>query len=886
MTRWGTILWSLLILCEPVLARTYQVDVIDDTPDADPVDGNCADSDGRCSLRAAIMQANASPGHLDVVIHLPVGTFTLGIPGQEEDAAHTGDLDLHRRITLVGAGPGLTRIDAAALDRALDIHAGARVRLRQLAIVHGRLEQGASHAGAGVRVASQATLHMHDVDIRGHRMHGTAGGIALDSQGCVRGRRVRVLDNRDDDPALVADSATIHVAGPSDTACLMLEESEITGNTGGLAGALLVGPVAVSIERSLVSANTARAAGALHLREGAQVRLENVTVSGNRGDPGAVSVGIGARLHVVAGTVTGNGPRAGARASVGGIHDLHPGSGQTLLGNTVISGNGPGQLADDCAGVVSQGGSLFGQCVNLVASPGDYVGATPTLGLLRDNGGFTRSHLPGVNELDRGWNQGCPPGDQRETARPFDSDGDGVIRCDIGAVELPGEDPDFVVDTFVDTTDVDPGDGQCADAFGQCSLRAAIQETNAVPGAQRIVLPEGTYALTLPGRFEDAAAMGDLDISDHLILHGAGDALTHIDGGSLDRVIDIHVGSAQVRHVALYGLTLRNGFFAPPVGTWTDGGSGLRVPDSARVNLRGVTLRDNRNGTALHVVGRVSGERVRLLENGDDQARATVQVGDFTGGPCPASPDGEPDAELALVDCEISGNVAESAGAILSTCGRSTLRRCLVAHNVAGNIGAMMLDREAPMRLENVSLSGNAARGSGGIQNDGFSRLELFNSTVTGNGGIDGDLPNSSAIRDVHGGAGMVYLANTIVAGNSPIASSVGGADCNNGVSMGGNIIGDAAGCAQFAAQPNDQLDVVPALHALADNGGFTRTHRPLPGSVAIDRGGPEACLADDQRGLRRPQDGDQDGHVACDAGAVEVESDSLFVDGFETRVD
>ncbi|WP_123522053.1 hypothetical protein [Pseudofulvimonas gallinarii] len=148
----------------------------------------------------------------------------------------------------------------------------------------------------------------------------------------------------------------------------------------------------------------------------------------------------------------------------------------------------------------------------------------------------------------------------------------------------------------------------------------------------------------------------------------------------------------------------------------------------------------------------------------------------------------------------------------------------------------MVFDIGAAALLENVTLTGNGGGAVGAISNDGFSRLDILNGTITLNGGVAGmPLPLTGGIRDVHGGAGLTYLANTYLAGN--FAQTVAGVpDCNNGFSMGGNIIGDAQRCQQFAPQPDDQLDVVPPLLALADHGGFTQTHRPAQGASAIDR--------------------------------------------------
>jgi len=56
----------------------------------------------------------------------------------------------------------------------------------------------------------------------------------------------------------------------------------------------------------------------------------------------------------------------------------------------------------------------------------------------------------------------------------------------------------FTVTTTDDTVDVAPGDGTCADAGGDCSLRAAIQEANAFAGPDTITLGAMTYVLPPP----------------------------------------------------------------------------------------------------------------------------------------------------------------------------------------------------------------------------------------------------------------------------------------------------------------------------------------------------------------------------------------------------
>ncbi|MBA7659247.1 hypothetical protein ES703_67221 [subsurface metagenome] len=79
----------------------------------------------------------------------------------------------------------------------------------------------------------------------------------------------------------------------------------------------------------------------------------------------------------------------------------------------------------------------------------------------------------------------------------------------------------FTVNSTDDATDVNPGDGvaETAPGNGICTLRAAIQEANALAGPDTINLPANTYTLSIAGANEDAAATGDLDITDDLYHH-------------------------------------------------------------------------------------------------------------------------------------------------------------------------------------------------------------------------------------------------------------------------------------------------------------------------------------------------------------------------------
>src|SRR5580700_7327053 len=92
----------------------------------------------------------------------------------------------------------------------------------------------------------------------------------------------------------------------------------------------------------------------------------------------------------------------------------------------------------------------------------------------------------------------------------------------------------FKVNTTLDTVAVSLKTGK--DASGHISLRSAIMAADARPNADTIILPAGTFKLTIAGAGEDNDATGDLDINGNLTIKGKSSAATIIDGNNLDRV--------------------------------------------------------------------------------------------------------------------------------------------------------------------------------------------------------------------------------------------------------------------------------------------------------------------------------------------------------------
>ncbi len=132
---------------------TFVVDTIADSVDSVPGDGVCSDGSS-CSLRAAVMEANALPGQN--VVQIPAGTYTLQLDG-EGDAG--GDLDINGALTLEGEGAANTVIDAAGIDRVVFVAGGIVADIVGVTLRNGDTD------GLGGAVMNRGILTITDSEI-------------------------------------------------------------------------------------------------------------------------------------------------------------------------------------------------------------------------------------------------------------------------------------------------------------------------------------------------------------------------------------------------------------------------------------------------------------------------------------------------------------------------------------------------------------------------------------------------------------------------------------------------------------------------------------------------------------------------------------------------
>jgi len=480
----------------------------------------------------------------------------------------------------------------------------------------------------------------------------------------------------------------------------------------------------------------------------------------------------------------------------------------------------------------------------------------------------------------------------------------------------------FTVDDTSDAVDVSPGDGVCAAATGTCTLRAAIQEANALAGADEVQVPAGTFLLTLAGADEGAAATGDIDITDSVVVSGAGSGVTILDGGGLDRIFEV-LGGAFRPEVTIRGLTLQNGSVVPdnpllPVG---DGG-GMRALNVvlhledlvARANVAqkgggalvsnstgdivGCVFEDNRaanrpgfrpdgSGGGLSLeAGEVTVRDCRFVRNHSDdgagggglevnRTRATIASCRFYGNTSD-SYGGAVESHLAVLtftDCSFERGSAAYGGGLLFTDTQATLRRCAVVGNRATQLdgGGIYVDGNA-VELSNVTVSGNAARGEGGglfVATD--ATLVLDFATVA-----DNTAGSGGAGLQVSASGGRVLSRGVLLSGNTVAGVP---ADCSALIELlGPTFVRDPAGACSVRGDASfDRRGVDPQIEPLVDDGVSLAVHPLADTSPALDAIADGNCLdgldevvPDDERGVVRPLDGDGDGVALCDAGAVE----------------
>jgi len=221
-----------------------------------------------------------------------------------------------------------------------------------------------------------------------------------------------------------------------------------------------------------------------------------------------------------------------------------------------------------------------------------------------------------------------------------------------------------------------------------------------------------------------------------------------------------------------------------------------------------------------------------------------------------------------LNDVTFDGNTAYAAGGAMF---EYSFGANGIASPILGNVTFVSNHLTAFKAGDGGAIYNKAA--SSGTSSPILRNVSFYQNTATRNGGaiyntFDGSATNQMSLVNV------ILWNDTSPNGTGPElyneTGTVTGID--HSVVAGGCPLGGT--CTNVS--PND-----PILISYGNNGGFTNTLLPGPGSSAIDTGDNATCAATpvnnvDQRGQSRPFGPE------CDIGAVEMVPDLIFTDGFD----
>lgn len=787
--------------------NVYDADLVDANPGNDICDVDVGTPGPQCTLRAAVMEANTKAGPDRIVFAGGPGNRMVTLTLAGGGGANQGDLDIVEQLAIEGAAhpmaPQRISIVAPAGDRVLDVAlpAGQTFQLRDV-----QVRDGSATNGGGVRVTA-ALAEFERVALIDNTASVSGGAI------WASGGLLTVRDSDFGFNTAAVQGAAIYSAA---THGALVEDTSLRHNTGAPGGAALfvTGATSLSVRNSTIHRN----AQGIRADQTLSINVHASTIADN--DHLGLSVVSGAAVSTVS-----------VRATVFAGNPFHC---------HFIGGFGANTMAWNHVDAADA------QC----APPGSNSSVGPALlapAVRSDNNirSWYRVPLFGSPLIDaipgNAGPQLCAGQDQRGLDRPIDSDGNGDARCEIGAVELtPAEagPREFVVNTTADNPDPSPGDGRCM-AGTLCSLRAAIMEANALPGADRVILnPSGSsYAIAIPPGAGPDDASGDIRITDGLRIRGVLDAAGNrptIAASMNDRlfeIVDVHTP------VIIEGLRLTGGatqFF----------GGALAVFNSSAVSLRQLEIHGHSaesGGGAISAVG-----ATMLIEDSDFHANHTDGLGAAIHSAA---------SFLEIRRSSLRGHTDSGVGAEQEALHAGADGSTLVQNSTfSGNAGTALRIVDGDLEARNVTLVENGRRGIEFTRLDGRNLL-VRNSALTGNG----------------------VGACSFTGAGSP------------GIATDGYNLTQGAGCDMQIGASN-MVFAGPTLGPLVlpTASEFTAHHMPLAGSVLRDAGHPDisalGCTPSDQRGTQRPVDGNGDGVSRCDIGAIEATpaTNLLFRDGFE----
>jgi parallel beta-helix repeat protein/predicted outer membrane repeat protein len=319
-------------------STTYTVDI-----DRDEFDGSC--SDGDCSLRDAVILANANPDADIIVLTQSVNTLDIVVGSSANEGEDFGDLDIRSDITIIGGGGEEITVDQNNLqERVFEVHSGAHLTLDSLNVSEGIDTDGGLIYNSG-------DLTLQNVDLTGGEATPGNGGAIYNDTGAT------IFMGEDNTFIYIADSTAASRGGA------VYSEGDITfidalidSNTAASgAGIYVFGSVNTTLNRVTMSGNTAASrGGALFTDSATSTSIEDSLFGGD--DPSE------ANTAAFGGGIVANGAFTMSDSAVVGNQASSDGGGiwirnafDGLIQNSTISSNTAGR---DGGGISFQIGAV------------------------------------------------------------------------------------------------------------------------------------------------------------------------------------------------------------------------------------------------------------------------------------------------------------------------------------------------------------------------------------------------------------------------------------------------------------------------------------------------------------------------------------------------
>jgi hypothetical protein len=297
---------------------------------------------------------------------------------------------------------------------------------------------------------------------------------------------------------------------------------------------------------------------------------------------------------------------------------------------------------------------------------------------------------------------------------------------------------------------------------GTGSLRQAVHDANANPGADAIAFAHGLHGTI-------GLTSGQLSITDALSITGPGATQLTISGSNASRVFDIGAGTT----VTIADLTIANGATVGDGATVGSlGGGGILNEAGATLTLRDAALTNNTATAASNTVdvfgGGLLNEGTAIVASSTFSGNRALGGGgsSFFGGSSGGAIDNFGGATLTVTDSTFASNQAlgtgagsfgnggaieNNAGFANSTPSMATITDSVFTGNLAGGAGATGLGGAlcnegtgTTMKVSSSLLAGNQSGGSDSATGDGgaidnfLGKLTLDRSAVTDNQAIAG----------------------------------------------------------------------------------------------------------------------------------------------------